>query len=64
MIKLLTFAAIMYVIYIMFFKNKKNINNDEQIDTMVECTKCGTFVSKDEAIISNGQYYCSKECVS
>ena len=33
---------------------------DEEI--MVECDKCGTYVSSHEAIIKNGVYYCSKEC--
>ncbi len=33
---------------------------DEEI--MVECEKCGTFVSSKEAIIVGGHYYCSKEC--
>ncbi len=33
---------------------------DEEI--MVECEKCGTFVSSKEAIIVDGKYYCSKSC--
>jgi uncharacterized protein len=34
--------------------------SDEEI--MVECEKCGTFVSSKEAIIVSGRYYCSKSC--
>ncbi|BBG65055.1 hypothetical protein NNO_0352 [Hydrogenimonas sp.] len=33
---------------------------DEEI--MVECEKCGTFVSSKEAIIVDGKFYCSKSC--
>ena len=29
---------------------------------MVECQKCGLFISSKDAIIKNGKYYCSKEC--
>ena len=30
-------------------------------DTMVECNKCGTFVSVEEATLRGGKYYCD-EC--
>ena len=30
-------------------------------DTMVECSKCGTFVSVEETTLINGKYYCD-EC--
>jgi uncharacterized protein len=37
---------------------------DEKIeDIMVECPTCSTYVSKKEAILSNGHYYCSKDCL-
>ena len=39
---------------------KRKPKKDEEI--MVECEKCGTFVSSHEAIIVNGKYYCSKSC--
>jgi len=41
-------------------KEKNRPKVDE--DIMVECEKCGTFVSSKEAIISDGKYYCSKDC--
>jgi uncharacterized protein len=60
--------------YIVFFKknreadiknNGKDSNNDTQkiSDTMVECPTCKVFVSKNEAILSNGKYFCSSECL-
>ena len=41
--------------------NKKDTKKDG--DEMVECKKCGTYTSLDEALISNGNYYCSDECL-
>ena len=31
-------------------------------DTLVECKKCGTYVTIDEATLISGKYYCD-ECV-
>jgi len=42
-------------------QNFKKHNKNEEI--MLECKKCGTYISSKEAIISNGKYYCSKECL-
>ncbi len=70
-LKWLILGVIIYVVYIAFFKSK-NIQNsakradgkgDEESEDMVECSVCGTFVSKDEAFIKNGKFYCSKECM-
>jgi uncharacterized protein len=67
--KFLAFAAVLFLVYIIFFKKNResNIKNqdkyDQITDTMVECPKCSTYVSKDEAILSNGKYFCSKECL-
>lgn len=71
--KILAVLVVLFLVYIVFFKkgreeslkNKEKQSDAEQItDTLVECPKCGTFVSKDEAILSNGKYYCSKECLT
>ena len=66
-IKLLLLGVVLFGVYLLFFKKnrEKNIKkkNEEITDTMVECPKCGTYVSKDDAILSNGKYYCSKECL-
>jgi len=67
-VKILLLGLVLFVVYIIFFKKnrEKDIKKkkyDEITDTMVECPKCGTYVSKDDAILSNGKYFCSKECL-
>ncbi|MEA1916550.1 MAG: PP0621 family protein [Campylobacterota bacterium] len=66
-LKLLLLGAVIYGAYFFFFK-KKSVSNGVntskgESSSMVECKECSTFVSIDEAIISNGEYYCSDECV-
>jgi len=39
-------------------EDKKKIEED----TLVECEKCGTYVTYKESIIVKGKVYCSKEC--
>jgi len=69
-IKVLILGIVLFLVYLVFFKKnrEKNIRdqkkNEEITDTMVECPKCGTYTSKDDAILSNGKYFCSKECLS
>ncbi len=65
--KLLIFAAVGLLIY-KFFGGKlptfgkspheKKLDDD----TLVECTKCHTYVTVKESIIVGGKYYCSREC--
>lgn len=73
--KLLVIALVIGAIYYLFFrKPSKAADNsgaangkkeDKKLDdVMVECAKCGTFVSSKEAIIKDGRYYCSKECAA
>lgn len=71
LMKALALIAIFFMIYIMFFKkSNKNVNVDKKKskksipkgDIMIECEKCGTFVSEDEALIKDGKFYCSKNC--
>ncbi len=66
--KFMAFLAVVFLVYIVFFKKsrEKNIKDkkyDEITDTMVECPKCKTYISKDDAILSNGKYFCSEECL-
>ncbi|SFV51891.1 hypothetical protein MNB_SV-9-1372 [hydrothermal vent metagenome] len=46
--------------------NNKKLNQDDEKkiedDTLIECDKCGTFVTYKESIIVKGKVYCSKEC--
>lgn len=71
LMKGLILVAILFVIYIAFFKKSNNRNNESKRknkkpelkgDIMMECQECGTFVSEDDAIIKDGKFYCSKEC--
>jgi len=66
--KVLVFGVVAYLVYSMFFKKNREKNvkehNGEYIeDTMDACPTCGTYISKDEAILSNGKYFCSQECL-
>lgn len=68
LLKILGFIAVVVLIYIFFFKNKRKVDIEESSkkeqknegDTMVECKKCTTFVSHDDAIIKDGCFFCSK----
>ncbi len=73
--KLILLAAVIYVIYTLFFKEGNLVEkmkesapkpskkgDDKDVNTVVECQKCGVYVSVDEAILKDGKYYCSKEC--
>ena len=72
MFKILIFILVIGAIYLVFFKmrekdvkqnTKKNkTKKDEEEDVMVECKKCNTFISTKDAIIKEGEFYCSKEC--
>ena len=67
--KILAVIVVIFLVYIVFFKKNReeNLNkkdkHEEITDTLVECPTCGTYVSKDEAILSNGKYFCSRECL-
>jgi len=75
MIKWLLVIGVVVAIYYLFIKKsapgvakdatggaaKKKTSED--VDEMVECSRCGVYVELDEAIVSNGKYYCSKECL-
>ena len=71
LLKIAALLGILFLIYILFFKknrentvgSQKNKEQDSLEDVMEECQKCGTYVSKKEAILSNGKYFCSKECL-
>jgi uncharacterized protein len=73
--KLIILAAVVYVVYILFFRDGNLLDKvkeqkgkmskskkEEDIETVVECHTCGVFVSVDEAILKDGHYYCSKKC--
>lgn len=70
--KVLAIIAVLFIVYLLFFKKSRESDvhlkeekkkNDKIEDIMEECPTCSTFVSKKEGILSNGKYYCSKECL-
>jgi uncharacterized protein len=69
-LKLLLIAAIIAIVYFVFFKtkpiekssNKKNDTKPE-VNDMVACETCDVYIEIHEAILSNGKYYCSRECL-
>jgi len=63
LLKILLLIVIGFLIYIIFFKKSRK-NNEQISDLMVECPSCKTFVSQKEAIVSNGKFYCSKDCLN
>jgi len=67
-LKIIAIAVVLFLVYIILFKKdrEKSVTKkeDEKIeDVMVECPTCNTFVSKKEAVLSNGHFYCSKDCL-
>jgi uncharacterized protein len=66
-LKLIILAVVGYYVY-KFFGGKlpsfgSRNNSSKDIDTMVECESCGTFISSSEAFIIKGKYYCD-ECAN
>ena len=70
-LKFLAISAALFLVYIVFFKKnrekdiviKKQKKKEKIEDEMVECPTCKVYVSKNEAILSNAHFYCSKECL-
>lgn len=72
MIKWLLVIGVVVAIYYLFIKkSSSSVQNSQKsenkkgddVDEMVECSRCGVYVEIEEAIVSNGKYYCSKECL-
>jgi uncharacterized protein len=70
-LKLIIFAAIGIFIYKLFggqlptLGKKSSRKKEKRVpdsDTLVECKKCGTYVTIEEATLIGGKYYCD-ECV-
>lgn len=70
--KIIAILVVLFLVYLVFFKKgrekevEKNTKkkNERISDEMVECPSCGTYVSQNEAILSNGKFYCSKDCLN
>lgn len=72
MLKWLLVIALVAAVYFFFIKKKPlpNENRPKNRDKkkpdeadMVECEKCGTYVSLGEALLKDGKYFCSSECM-
>ncbi len=65
MIKIITlFLCIVALVWIFTASRRKNkSNNQDDITLSVQCSSCKTYISSNEAIMSNGKYYCCKECL-
>ncbi|MDH4944625.1 PP0621 family protein [Sulfurimonas sp. C5] len=67
-LKILLVIGVIAVVYFMFIKKKpissKNNDTKLQANDMIECAQCGVYVEVGEAILSNGKYYCSQECLN
>jgi uncharacterized protein len=70
--KVVAIIAVLFIVYLLFFKrsrekeisnNKKRAKENKIEEIMEECPTCKTYISKKEAILSNGKYFCSKECL-
>jgi uncharacterized protein len=68
LLKVIAVFTVLFLVYILFFKRnrERSIKNkkDEIIeDEMVSCPTCKIYISQKEAILSNGKFYCSKDCL-
>lgn len=67
-LKVLAVLVIIFLIYILLFKKNREKDivrkkNEKIEDEMMECPTCKIYISQKEAILSNGKFYCSKECL-
>ena len=73
-LKILIIGAVIAAVYFLFFKAKpeakvakkksKEESHKPDADEMVECASCGVYAEIQECILSNGKYYCSRECLA
>lgn len=67
----LVIIALIALVYFFFIKKKpiqrqntqEKKNEKLQSNDLVQCPSCGVYVEVDEALLSSGKYYCSKECL-
>lgn len=67
-LKIVAVIIMAFLVYILFFKRNREREmfakkNEKITDEMVACPTCKTYVSQKEAIVSNGKFYCSQECL-
>jgi len=68
-LKLLLLIAVIGVVYFVFFKKESVVTKPKKgkktqgVEELVKCSSCGVYCEINEAILSNGKYYCSQECL-
>jgi len=71
-LKLLLVVFVIAIVYFMLIKKKPQVQSQNQdakkkdeiqSNEMVECSTCKIYCELDDAILSNGKYYCSNECL-
>jgi formylmethanofuran dehydrogenase subunit E len=63
--KLILIIVVSFVVYFIFFRNRKikpNSKNTNNEETLVKCVKCSTYITQDNALSLNGDIFCSTEC--
>jgi len=64
--------ALIGLVYFLFIKkkplageNQKSKKKKDKLDDddMVECKQCGTYITLNEALLRDGNYFCSDECL-
>ncbi|WP_163499016.1 PP0621 family protein [Helicobacter suis] len=63
MLKFLLLLAIIGGIFWFLRSKKPKENNSQQVESLLECAHCKTYVSSREAFFSNGRVYCSQSCL-
>lgn len=68
MLKWLIVIGVIWFVYNFYIKKKPIASNSSssgklEDNDMVQCSTCKIYVEINEAILSNGNYYCSKECL-
>jgi uncharacterized protein len=64
MSKILVFAALAFVIYLLLRSSRvrrSRPRGDRPVESMVACEGCGVHLPRSEALVSQGRFYCSEE---
>lgn len=68
-LKFLLFVAVAFIIYLLFFKkrplssHRSHVKEEIEASEMIECNRCGVYCELDDALLSNGKYYCGQKCL-
>lgn len=65
MLKYFAIAALIWLIFIMFKKNKIHDNTTKNsTNEIIKCNRCGLHIAKNQAFVDKcGNTFCSKECL-